>query len=147
MEHQRGHGLLTEEHLEESPFLSSTALRVEMLPDRVVEGDDVTLTCKTTCNLTNAPTFTWYHHGSDISSISSSNPLRLLSVRQNVTGDYRCSVQGQNYRSREVALHFLPEHTPGGAGQFVRNVVIIICIFIPRFSRIALVVYSRLSIK
>ncbi|XP_026787684.1 sialoadhesin isoform X2 [Pangasianodon hypophthalmus] len=81
--------------------LSVTGLRVE-IPDRVVEGDEVTLTCKTTCSLTDTPTFTWYKNGMNLSS--SSNPLRLPSVSQEDAGDYRCAVQGQTYRSPAVIL-------------------------------------------
>ncbi|KAF5897104.1 B-cell receptor CD22-like isoform X2, partial [Clarias magur] len=79
-------------------------LQVEMIPDSVVEGDDVTLTCKMTCSLTVTPTFTWYKTGSPSSFISSSNPLRLQSVSQRDAGSYSCAVQGESYRSPAVTL-------------------------------------------
>ncbi|KAL6481928.1 hypothetical protein MHYP_G00100080 [Metynnis hypsauchen] len=47
--------------------LSVTDLQVEV-PERVIEGDKVTLTCKTTCSLTVTPTFTWYRNGHRLSS-------------------------------------------------------------------------------
>ncbi|XP_047659021.1 B-cell receptor CD22-like [Tachysurus fulvidraco] len=81
--------------------LSVTGLWVEMIPVRVVEGDKVTLTCKTSCSLTETPILTWYKDGS---YFSSSNPLHLPSVSQWDAGSYRCSVQGQSYRSPAVTL-------------------------------------------
>ncbi|KAF5897109.1 B-cell receptor CD22-like isoform X1, partial [Clarias magur] len=79
--------------------LSVTELQVEMIPDSVVEGDNVSLTCKTTCSLTVTPTFTWYKHEHLSSFISSSNPLHLRSVRQSDAGSYSCAIQGESYRS------------------------------------------------
>ncbi|KAM9454178.1 B-cell receptor CD22-like [Clarias gariepinus] len=85
--------------------LSVTELQVEMSPDSVVEGHDVTLTCKTTCRRTVTPTFTWYKIGHPLSFISSSNPLRLRSVSQSDAGSYSCAVQGESYRSPAVTLN------------------------------------------
>ncbi|KAK2818273.1 hypothetical protein Q7C36_022206 [Tachysurus vachellii] len=81
--------------------LSVTDLWVDMIPGRVVEGNEVTLTCKTSCSLTKTPMFTWYKDGS---YFSSSNPLHLPSVSQGDAGSYRCSVQGQSYGSPAVTL-------------------------------------------
>ncbi|XP_060715857.1 B-cell receptor CD22-like [Tachysurus vachellii] len=81
--------------------LSVTDLWVEMIPGRVAEGDEVTLTCKTSCSLTKTPMFTWYKDGS---YFSSSNPHRLPSVSQWDAGSYRCSVQGQSFLSSAVPL-------------------------------------------
>ncbi|XP_058236263.1 uncharacterized protein LOC131346704 [Hemibagrus wyckioides] len=83
-------------------FVTVTEFQVEMIPDTVVEGDEVTLTCKTTCSLTETPTFTWYKDGH---YFSSSNPLRLPSVSQRDAGRYSCSVQGQSYLSPAVTLN------------------------------------------
>ncbi|XP_058236704.1 B-cell receptor CD22-like [Hemibagrus wyckioides] len=83
-------------------FVTVTEFQVEMFPDTVVEGDEVTLTCKTTCSLTETPTFTWYKDGH---YFSSSNPLRLPSVSQRDAGRYSCSVQGQSYLSAAVTLN------------------------------------------
>ncbi|XP_060755168.1 B-cell receptor CD22-like [Neoarius graeffei] len=81
-------------------FLSVRAseLQVEMIPDEVVEGKTVTLTCKNTCS----PTVSWYKSGNLLSS--SSNPLRLRSVSQRDSGDYSCAAQGEDYRSPAVTL-------------------------------------------
>ncbi|KAF4075431.1 hypothetical protein AMELA_G00234590 [Ameiurus melas] len=84
--------------------LSVAKLQVEMFPVSVVEGDEVTLTCKTTCSLTDTPVFTWHKNGRLLFPVTSSNPLRLPSVSQNNAGYYRCGVQGQSYRSPAVTL-------------------------------------------
>ncbi|GAA6088942.1 B-cell receptor CD22-like [Tachysurus ichikawai] len=73
-----------------------------MIRGRLVEGDEVTLTCKTSCSLTETPIFIWYK---DESFFSSSNPLHLLSVSQGDAGSYRCSVRGQSYLSPAVTLY------------------------------------------
>ncbi|KAM9454180.1 B-cell receptor CD22-like [Clarias gariepinus] len=75
-----------------------------MIPDSVVEGDDVTLTCKTTCSLTVSSTFTWYKTGRPLPFVFSYNPLRLQSVSQRDAGSYSCAVQGESYRSPAVTL-------------------------------------------
>ncbi|XP_060754299.1 B-cell receptor CD22-like [Neoarius graeffei] len=81
-----------------SSFLSASELQVEMIPDEVVEGETVTLTCKITCS----PTVSWYKSGNLLSS--SSNPLRLRPVSQRDSGDYSCAAQGEDYRSPAVTL-------------------------------------------
>ncbi|XP_053532346.1 B-cell receptor CD22 [Ictalurus punctatus] len=84
--------------------LSVAQLQLEMIPVSVVEGDEVTLTCKTTCSLTDTPAFTWHKNLRPLFSVNSSNLLRLPSVSQMDAGDYRCGVQGQIYRSPAVTL-------------------------------------------
>ncbi|KAK3510768.1 hypothetical protein QTP70_022477, partial [Hemibagrus guttatus] len=90
-------------HGKDGVELSVTELQVEMSSDTVVEGDGVTLTCKTTCSLTETPTFSWYKQGSNLHFISNFNPLRLPSVSQRDAGHYNCSVQG--YSSPPVTLN------------------------------------------
>ncbi|XP_036416145.1 sialoadhesin-like [Colossoma macropomum] len=80
--------------------LSVTDLQVEV-PERVIEGDNVTLTCKTTCSLTVRPTFTWYRNGHPLSS--STDQLHLQLVSREDAGRYRCAVLGLN--SPEVTLN------------------------------------------
>uniref|UniRef100_A0A3B4DQN0 Ig-like domain-containing protein n=1 Tax=Pygocentrus nattereri TaxID=42514 RepID=A0A3B4DQN0_PYGNA len=82
--------------------LSVTDLQVEV-PERVIEGDKVTLTCKTTCSLTVQPTFTWYRNGRYLSS--STDQLHLQPVSRKDAGRYRCAVLGQDLRSPEVTLN------------------------------------------
>ncbi|KAL7852254.1 hypothetical protein SRHO_G00180390 [Serrasalmus rhombeus] len=80
--------------------LSVTDLQVEV-PERVIEGDKVTLTCKTTCSLTVRPTFTWYRNGHPLSS--STDQLHLQPVSSDNKDRYHCGVLGQN--SPEVILN------------------------------------------
>ncbi|XP_036419465.1 sialoadhesin-like [Colossoma macropomum] len=82
--------------------LSVTDLQVE-LPERVIEGDKVTLTCRTTCSLTVRTTFTWYRNGHRLSSRT--DQLHLQSVSREDAGRYRCAVLGLNLRSPEVTLN------------------------------------------
>ncbi|KAL7852258.1 hypothetical protein SRHO_G00180430 [Serrasalmus rhombeus] len=80
--------------------LSVTDLQVEV-PERVIEGDEVTLTCKTSCSLTVRPTITWHRNGHPLSS--SNDSLHLQSVSSENKDRYRCGVLGQN--SPEVTLN------------------------------------------
>uniref|UniRef100_A0A3B4DAR1 Ig-like domain-containing protein n=1 Tax=Pygocentrus nattereri TaxID=42514 RepID=A0A3B4DAR1_PYGNA len=80
--------------------LSVTDLQVEV-PERVIEGDNVTLTCKPICSLTVRPTFTWYRNGSSLSS--SNDSLHLQPVSSDNKDRYHCGVLGQN--SPEVTLN------------------------------------------
>ncbi|XP_036416252.1 B-cell receptor CD22-like [Colossoma macropomum] len=82
--------------------LSVTDLQVEV-PERVIEGDKVTLTCKTTCSLTVRPTFTWYRNRYRLSS--STDQLHLQSVSREDAGRYHCAVLGLNLHSPEVTLN------------------------------------------
>ncbi|XP_053085828.1 B-cell receptor CD22-like isoform X2 [Pangasianodon hypophthalmus] len=70
--------------------VSVTELEVQ-IPDRVIEGDAVTLTCKTRNRLSGNPTFSWYRSERRLSS--STNLLRLPSVSQSDVGRYSCAVQ------------------------------------------------------
>ncbi|KAI4887607.1 hypothetical protein NFI96_023844 [Prochilodus magdalenae] len=82
--------------------LSVTGLQVEV-PERVMEGGKVTLTCKTTCSLTVRPTFTWYRGGRRLSS--STDQLHLQPVSREDAGGYHCAVLDQNLHSPEVTLN------------------------------------------
>ncbi|KAI4893960.1 hypothetical protein NFI96_026950, partial [Prochilodus magdalenae] len=80
--------------------LKVTGLQVEV-PERVMEGRNITLTCNTTCSLTVRPTFTWYRDGRRLSS--STEQLHLQPVSREHAGRYHCSAQDQN--STEVTLN------------------------------------------
>ncbi|XP_049325946.1 B-cell receptor CD22 [Astyanax mexicanus] len=84
--------------------LSVTGLQVEG-PETVREGGKVTLTCKTTCNLTSNSTYTWYRNGLYIDS--STKQLYLQLVSREDAGRYSCAVLGQDLRSPEVTLNVL----------------------------------------
>ncbi|KAL6481963.1 hypothetical protein MHYP_G00100430 [Metynnis hypsauchen] len=74
-------------------------LQVEV-PERVIEGDKVTLTCKTTCSLPYSPTFTWYRNGHPLSS---GTEIHLQPVSREDAGRYHCAVLG--LLSPEVTLN------------------------------------------
>ncbi|KAG9329002.1 hypothetical protein JZ751_008484, partial [Albula glossodonta] len=69
--------------------LTVTDLQVSVDPDTVTEGQNVTLTCRTTCTLTGSPAFIWYKNNQ--SQSSTSQQLHITASR----GDYySCAVRG-----------------------------------------------------
>uniref|UniRef100_W5JZM3 Ig-like domain-containing protein n=1 Tax=Astyanax mexicanus TaxID=7994 RepID=W5JZM3_ASTMX len=85
-------------------YLLLAGLQVEG-PERVMEGDKVTLTCKTTCRLTDRTSFTWYRNGAALSSRT--EQLYLQSVSREDAGRYSCAVLDQNLHSPEVTLNIM----------------------------------------
>ncbi|XP_030634713.1 sialoadhesin-like [Chanos chanos] len=85
--------------------LSVTDLQVET-PERVMEGDTVTLKCRTTCSLSNTQTFIWYKNGRDLTRKTiKNNELSLQSVSSEDIGSYMCAVQGhENLPSPAINL-------------------------------------------
>ncbi|XP_062865652.1 B-cell receptor CD22-like [Trichomycterus rosablanca] len=80
-----------------------TVLQVEV-PETVKEGAAVTLRCKTTCTLTDNPTFTWYRNQQQLQTTNShSSELYLRSVRMDDGGRYQCAVG--DHRSSAVTLN------------------------------------------
>ncbi|KAG9262699.1 B-cell receptor CD22-like isoform X1, partial [Astyanax mexicanus] len=75
-------------------YLSVTGLQVEV-PERVMEGDKVTLT--------STPTFTWYRNGTTLSSRT--EQLYLQSVTREDTCNYSCALLDQNLHSHEFTLN------------------------------------------
>ncbi|XP_073763766.1 uncharacterized protein [Danio rerio] len=79
-----------------------TDLQLES-PERVTEGDSVRLTCRSSCKLTDTPTFIWYRNSERM--IERSSELLLPSVRREDAGRYRCAVHGHTLTSPEVYLN------------------------------------------
>ncbi|XP_056311276.1 B-cell receptor CD22-like [Danio aesculapii] len=71
-------------------------------PERVTEGDSVRLTCKSSCKLTDTPTFIWYRNSHTLTNIG--DKLNISSVSRREAGHYSCGVQGQTYISPAVYL-------------------------------------------
>ncbi|KAL2086225.1 hypothetical protein ACEWY4_017284 [Coilia grayii] len=70
--------------------VASTNGRVE-----VEEGGAITLTCKTTCNLTGSTSFIWSKDGRPVGKKqSTSNQLQLHPVSREDEGSYTCAVRG-----------------------------------------------------
>ncbi|XP_048036191.1 sialoadhesin-like [Megalobrama amblycephala] len=83
--------------------LDVTDLQVET-QQRVKEGDSVTLTCKSSCSLTEQTTFIWYRNR-EILIDQTVNQLHLQSVKHSDEGNYRCAVRGNEHlRSPPVYL-------------------------------------------
>nr|XP_021333822.1 B-cell receptor CD22-like [Danio rerio] len=82
--------------------LSVTDLQLES-PERVTEGDSVRLTCNSSCELTDTPTFIWYRNSHTLTNIG--DELNIRSVSRTEAGHYSCGVQGQTYISPAVYLN------------------------------------------
>ncbi|XP_051994032.1 B-cell receptor CD22-like [Xyrauchen texanus] len=82
--------------------LDITDLHVES-PESVTEGDTVSLTCKSTCNLSDRTTFIWRKNTQSLTERN--NKLLLQSVRREDAGRYSCAVHGHNLTSPHVDLN------------------------------------------
>ncbi|XP_067260244.1 B-cell receptor CD22-like [Chanodichthys erythropterus] len=77
--------------------LDVTDLQVET-QQRVKEGDSVTLTCKSSCSLTEQTTFIWFRNTLRFTEgIEKENQLHLQSVSRSDAGNYRCAVRGHDH--------------------------------------------------
>ncbi|XP_062396226.1 B-cell receptor CD22-like [Sardina pilchardus] len=82
-----------------------TELQVLVNPDTVKEGDEVTLTCNTTCSLSTNPTYIWYKNSQPIDNPhTADNRLYIHSASPEDAGKYSCAVKGQE-------IHSSPEMT------------------------------------
>ncbi|XP_039503208.1 B-cell receptor CD22-like isoform X6 [Pimephales promelas] len=87
--------------------LTVTDLQVES-PERVTEGDSVSLTCKSSCALTDRATFIWYRNSLKILNESKfRNTLILNPVRREDSGRYSCAVDGHKPVSLDVHLNVM----------------------------------------
>ncbi|XP_073763829.1 B-cell receptor CD22-like isoform X2 [Danio rerio] len=74
-------------------------------PERVKEGDSVRLTCRSSCELTDTPTFIWYRNSHTLTEGTIGDKLILNPVRREDAGRYRCAVHGHTLTSPEVYLN------------------------------------------
>ncbi|XP_056128019.1 B-cell receptor CD22-like isoform X1 [Rhinichthys klamathensis goyatoka] len=88
--------------------LNVTDLQVES-PERVTEGDSVSLTCKSSCALTDRATFIWYRNSQPLTERrrDRNNELLLQSVRREDSGRYSCAVDGHTHVSPDVQLNVM----------------------------------------
>ncbi|XP_077057554.1 B-cell receptor CD22-like [Siphateles boraxobius] len=87
--------------------LTVTDLQVES-PERVTEGDSVSLTCKSSCALTDRATFIWYRNSQPLTERRDrNNELLLQSVRREDSGRYRCAVDGHTHISPDVQINVM----------------------------------------
>ncbi|XP_051994063.1 uncharacterized protein LOC127652047 [Xyrauchen texanus] len=99
---------------------------------RVNEGDSVTLTCKSTCSLTEETTFIWSRNTQTVTKGRVTvNQLQLQSVRRDDTGDYRCAVRGKEHLSSpEVYLDVTCENTLIHIDECIKNLNLETLLFI-----------------
>ncbi|XP_016431692.1 B-cell receptor CD22-like [Sinocyclocheilus rhinocerous] len=93
--------------------LTVTDLQVEA-PERVTEGHNVRLTCKSSCTLTDRATFIWYRNSQPLTERrDGNNQLLLQSVRREDAGRYSCALHGHSYTSSSAYLRVMypPQHT------------------------------------
>uniref|UniRef100_A0A672MDK1 B-cell receptor CD22 n=1 Tax=Sinocyclocheilus grahami TaxID=75366 RepID=A0A672MDK1_SINGR len=87
--------------------LTVTDLQVEA-PERVTEGHNVRLTCKSSCTLTDRATFIWYRNSQPLTERrDGNNQLLLQSVRREDAGRYSCALHGQKKYSAAVTLNVM----------------------------------------
>ncbi|XP_076845483.1 B-cell receptor CD22-like isoform X2 [Brachyhypopomus gauderio] len=109
-----------------------TDLQVET-PETVLEGEDVTLTCNTTCSLSQ-PKYTWYKNGVSLrttTSLASNKHLILKTISKNDVNSYSCGVLGQSHRSSAVTLNvrYPPKNVSvsiSPSGEIVENSSVIL---------------------
>ncbi|XP_026141583.1 B-cell receptor CD22-like [Carassius auratus] len=93
--------------------LNVTDLQVEA-PERVTEGHNVRLTCKSSCALTDRATFIWYRNSQPLTERRDrNNQLLLQSVRREDAGRYSCALHGHTYISPAAQLNVT--YPPKGA--------------------------------
>ncbi|KAL2087026.1 hypothetical protein ACEWY4_018085 [Coilia grayii] len=93
--------------------LHVTGLEVQVSTDVVTEGQDVTLTCSTTCGLGSSVTYAWYKNGIPTTHYSHYK-LYLNSVSIKDSGSYSCAVKkGQHLSSPSIRINvtYSPKNT------------------------------------
>ncbi|XP_076135625.1 B-cell receptor CD22-like [Alosa pseudoharengus] len=99
----------------ENVELAVTELQVLVNPATVKEGDKVTLTCNTTCSLSNNPTYIWYRNSQSVNDLhTADNRLDIHSARPEDAGNYSCAVKGHEiHSSPEMNLNviYAPKNT------------------------------------
>ncbi|XP_077057524.1 cell adhesion molecule CEACAM6-like [Siphateles boraxobius] len=104
--------------------LTVTDLQVES-PERVTEGDSVSLTCKSSCALTDRATFIWYRNSQPLTERRDrNNELLLQSVRREDSGRYSCAVDGHTHISPAVQLNVM--YPPRNVSVFISPSAVIV---------------------
>ncbi|KAG5278270.1 hypothetical protein AALO_G00097100 [Alosa alosa] len=102
-------------HAGKNVEVAVTDLQVLVNPALVEEGDKVTLTCNTTCSLSNNPTYIWYRNSQPLgNSHTADNRLVINSTRPEDAGKYSCAVKGHEiHSSPELILNvrYAPKNT------------------------------------
>ncbi|KAL2087027.1 hypothetical protein ACEWY4_018086 [Coilia grayii] len=109
-------------------ILNVTGLQVKTSAHNVTEGQDVTLTCSTSCSLSNNPTFVWYKNGQPVTNrhVRKNNKLYLISLNTEDHGNYSCGVKGHNLISSAVTLYITGVASETHTGVYASAGVIIL---------------------
>ncbi|XP_028822348.1 B-cell receptor CD22-like isoform X1 [Denticeps clupeoides] len=104
----------------EGIVLSVTDLSVEIV-GAATEGNDVRLVCKTSCNLSSSPTYSWKKNGEPLEKEpTKNNELLLHPVSREDGGRYSCAVKGhEDLSSAEVELSV--RYSPKDTVVFIRH--------------------------
>uniref|UniRef100_A0A8C1ER01 Ig-like domain-containing protein n=1 Tax=Cyprinus carpio carpio TaxID=630221 RepID=A0A8C1ER01_CYPCA len=103
--------------------LTVTDLQVEA-PERVTEGHNVSLTCKSSCTLTDRATFIWYRNSQPLTERRDrNNQLLLQSVRREDAGRYSCALHEHSYIS--PAAHLSVTYPPRSVSVSISPSVIV----------------------
>ncbi|XP_055759023.1 B-cell receptor CD22-like [Salvelinus fontinalis] len=88
-------------------FFSLQGLTADVNPATVREGERVTLTCDTTCTLSDHPTIVWFRDGHSVH-----NTEFLASIQD--AGSYQCAARGQDHLSSDsvfLDIQYAPRNT------------------------------------
>ncbi|XP_073763140.1 B-cell receptor CD22-like [Danio rerio] len=104
--------------------LDVTDLQVET-QQTVVEGDSVTLSCKSSCSLPEETTFIWYRNTERLTGETLNNQLQLQSVSRSDAGEYRCAARG-NEHLKSPPVHLSVEYKPNSVSVSVSGSAVIV---------------------
>ncbi|XP_029594576.1 sialoadhesin isoform X2 [Salmo trutta] len=109
--------------------LNVTDMQVKESPG--TEEGKVTLTCSTTCTLTDNPTYIWYKNGQLLTNPNTQdNYLILDQVSSEDAGSYSCSVKGyENHRSPVTFVGEPKSLKNAVVGIIVVVLILILCLF------------------
>nr|XP_021333716.1 B-cell receptor CD22-like [Danio rerio] len=91
----------------------------------VVEGDSVTLSCKSSCSLPEETTFIWYRNTERLTGETLNNQLQLQSVSRSDAGEYRCAARG-NEHLKSPPVHLSVEYKPNSVSVSVSGSAVIV---------------------
>ena len=84
---------------------------VDVSPQSVTEGQDLTFTCNVNTNV-NPSIYAWYYNGTQISG-ESNKIYSLTNGSRTNSGKYSCNVEFQSFnkRSQEIVVEYLCKYT------------------------------------
>lgn len=94
-----------------------SGLKLKVDPAVVIEGQNVTLSCSTSCPLPDNPTYTWYFNRQPLVQPKNTKKLKINQVSSQDAGNYYCDVKSgtQSITSGEITLTVLSIQTASEA--------------------------------